>query len=98
MSVKNELNAICRDLLAKGKPLNVGMVKSKASSRIPLAEIINVVQTWKQQQDPSLFNDIETNAQEQTASPALTLEERVTALESQLQKVLERINELEAKS
>ncbi|MBE1300000.1 MAG: hypothetical protein GJ680_08870 [Alteromonadaceae bacterium] len=62
MSVKNELNAICRDLLAKGKPLNVGMVKSKASSRIPLAEIINVVQTWKQQQDPSLFNDIETNA------------------------------------
>lgn len=98
MSVKNELNAICRDLLAKGKPLNVGMVKSKASSRIPLAEIINVVQTWKQQQEPSLFNDVEPKEKEQTATPALTLEERVTALESQLQKALERISELEAKS
>ena len=92
-----ELIAICKQLLKAGKPVSVGMIKSRAPKNIPLPAIVQAVQFCKTQaatvldmEEPETAAKPETEASSERelisemAAKIEELERRVTALESQV--------------
>ena len=72
--------SICNQLKAKGLVPSVALIRGKATHNLPIPDVIKVLQQWKQ--DPDAFKEvIEVNEPE---VPALSLEQRVEALEKQV--------------
>lgn len=82
--------SLCQDLAAQGKTPSVALIKSRAQKPLPLADILAVLQRWKQ--SPQQAREVS----QMTPSPPPPLEQRVARLEKQLGQVLSELKALRA--
>jgi len=91
MSDTHHLLTLCYELHNKGITPSVGLVRARSPKTVSLQQAIKAVQQFQDGAKPSLDD---TEATTQTKS-ALSLEDRVTELERQVQELTSRLKTLQ---
>jgi len=91
MSDTHHLLTLCYELHSKGITPSVGLVRARSSKTVSLQQAIKAVQQFQEGAKPPLDD---TEATTQTKS-ALSLEDRVTELERQVQELTSRLKTLQ---
>jgi hypothetical protein len=94
MSQQIALIAI-KALLDENKQPTLALVKGKLTTRLPMPTVIAAINAYKK--DPSIVENLVAEAPPVEKTP-MAIEQRVMELESQVQLLLQRIEQLEAKS
>ncbi|MPW27427.1 hypothetical protein F9L16_00195 [Agarivorans sp. B2Z047] len=94
MSQQIALIAI-KALLDENKQPTLALVKGKLTTRLPMPTVIAALNAFKK--DPSIVENLVAEAPPVKKEPK-AIEQRVTELESQVQRLLQRIEQLEAKN
>ncbi|MBN7821415.1 hypothetical protein KJY73_19270 [Bowmanella sp. Y26] len=83
--------SLCQELAAAGKAPSVALVKAKAQKPIPLADILSVLQKWKQAPAQMAAQALPSKATEVLVP---SLEQRVDKLEKQLAELTSLVKQL----
>ena len=94
MSQQIALIAI-KALLDENKQPTLALVKGKLTTRLPMPTVIAALNAYKK--DPSIVENLVAEAPPVKKAPK-AIEQRVMELESQVQLLLQRIEQLEAKN
>ncbi|BEU03881.1 hypothetical protein OAG1_26810 [Agarivorans sp. OAG1] len=94
MSQQIALIAI-KALLDENKQPTLALVKGKLTTRLPMPTVIAALNAYKK--DPSIVENLVAEAPPVKEAPK-AIEQRVMELESQVQLLLQRIEQLEAKN
>lgn len=76
--------SLCKELSAAGKAPSVALIKSRAQKPLPLADILSVLQKWKQAPEALAAN----------AKPVAETEQQVPSLSQRVDKLEKQMSEL----
>ncbi len=86
--VTKELEAVMEQLQQEGKEPSIALVKARLKTPVPMPALITVIKSWKSANRVPKVEVKSTVARE---------EDRLTALENTVAKLMTRLEELEAK-
>ncbi|MEE1675624.1 hypothetical protein SNR37_000950 [Agarivorans aestuarii] len=95
MSQQIALVAI-KALLDENKQPTLALVKGKLTTRLPMPTVIAAINAYKK--DPSIVENLVVNEAPPVEKTPKAIEQRVMELENQVQQLLQRIEQLEAKN
>ena len=85
------IEQLCRELRSDGKTPSVGLVRSRATKKLAVREVIEVLKHWK---DNSQSQDGIQTTPEINPSPSQSLEERVEQLETEVFELKNQLKSL----